>query len=192
MSGGDDDNEIEQTWGEKELAAVSAEKWNRYQTDLKGMEDIFIKDSQMTEADFKKASGYANTDTSAAFGAAPVISAGPGQGGNLATRIDSRYKEKSKVTASNLVASGNQTEDRHAAGLQSIIAAGNGQQVDAHNNLTRNASINLNGALSSAHNDSQKYQAKMNNIGTGIGVASYAAQSYAPAKTDYNAAGAAA
>jgi len=180
MSGGGGGSDgVEQSWGEKEMAAVAADKWNRYQTDFKKMEDIFIGKSQMRDIDFKQASGYANVDTNAAFGSKPIVQAG--SGGNLATKIDAGYKDKAIATSTNLVASGNQTEDRHTAGLNQIIAAGNGQQIDAHNNLSRNSSLNFQQAVGDANRSSQKYVNRQSNIGTAAGLATYGVQTHARA-----------
>lgn len=106
------------------------EKWNYYVQKLAPYQDKFIKNAQMTGVDHGRAMSTAATDTEAAFAQAPPVVAGGQRGGNLGVQLAGRELAKTGAKAANLVRAGLQTDDRHAAGVESIIAAGNGERAD--------------------------------------------------------------
>ena len=92
--------------------------------------------------------------------------------------IDEQYADKGKSLASNVAVSGVQTDDRHAAGLQRIVSAGQGQSMDAQQNLIQNASLNFNKAAHDADLSYRKSQERQSNFGAAAGTMAYAGKDY--------------
>lgn len=169
--GGDKPKAQKQTRGERDQAAVAGEKWNYYVQRLAPYQQKMIDKAQMTESDYKLAGRRSLVDSEAAF--SEVQAAGPGaqRGGNLGVQLAKREVGKTAVRGSNLVRSGLQTDDRHAAGVESIIAAGNGERATQQRTSSFYSGLNFNRARGQAIQDAQEWADDSRFTGQVIGTA---------------------
>lgn len=183
MCGGDKPKEQKQSWGEREQAAVAADKWNYYVQRLAPYSKKLVDESAMTETDYQTAGRRALVDSEAGFSDSPEVVAGGQRGGDLGVQIARRSTAKTATRGSNLVRSGMQTDDRHAAGVEAIIAAGNGERGAQQRTQSYYSSLNFNQASNQARQDAQKWQDdarfKGQVIGT-VGALGYGAMSRMP------------
>lgn len=175
MCGGDKPKPQKQSFGEREQSAVMGEKWNYYVQKLAPYQDKFVKDVQMTDADYGKAERAAATDTEAAYAQAPQVVPGGQRGGNLGVQIGTRALAKGGTKAANLVRSGLQTDDRHAAGVEAIIAAGNGERADQQRTQAHYSNLNFQQAQQDAVQSSNDFYRKAQMKGDVLGAVGAAA-----------------
>lgn len=144
-----------ETEGQKETAKIGAEKWNYYQQHLVPFENQFIDRAHVKGHEMDRAEGMANVDTQSAFGNQPDVTGGAQRGGSLAMRMASGALRKARAVGSSMVRAGSNTEDRKVQGLQSIIAAGTGQKIEAQQGVLKNAANNFNTSLNEARVNAQ-------------------------------------
>lgn len=139
------------------MAATSAEKWNYYVEKLAPYQKQFVQKSQMTDTDYDTAGRRSLVDSEAGFATAPNVVAGGQRRGNLGVQQAHREVAKSTAKGSNLVRAGLQTDDRHAAGVEAIIAAGNGERATQQRTQSHYSALNFNQAHSQARQSAQQW-----------------------------------
>lgn len=163
-----------ETEGQKQTAAIAAEKWNYYQQKLVPFENRFIDKAQVKDAEFERAEGMGAVDVQSAFGRQPTVTGGMQRTGNLAGRVAGGALRKASAAASSGVRAVSNTAERRVQGLQAIIAAGNGQKVEAQQGMLRTAANNFGTAMNDARMDAQDELSRsssiMEGVGAGLGV----------------------
>lgn len=172
--GGGDPEPQRESKGERRQAQTMAEKWNYYVTELAPYQAKFVNDVQMSEADFDSAARRATVDTEAAYAKSNQLPSGVHTKGNVATALAKNELSKSVGKSANKVRSGLQTSDRHTAGIQSIIAAGNGERADQQQNESFYSNLNFNNARHDANMSWNNFQHSEQMKGEMLGAAAAA------------------
>ncbi len=179
--GGGGGGDIKETEGEKNLAAITAEMWNMLRTEVEPIKKQFFDDMKVTESDYQKGQNFANVDAQAAIGGSNIVKPGMQRTGNIATQFNNFSQEAAQVEGGSKIRANMITEDMKNEALQSIVAAGLGQQSSANQGFMQQANNNFNQSVSDANNRFNSWSNKQNNLGALAGMGSY---QFTKGKTD--------
>ena len=185
--GGGGSTEVKETSAEKAQAAVAADQWSYYQSNLKQYENLFMDkvDSLNNESNYTKVAGDAATQTSSAFGqarndaATTMASQGidPTSGKYQSTMKDLTEKQASSQLDT-VSRAQNSQEDKYTAGLSDVVAIGSGEKADALSGYSSLASSSAAKAASDAESAFNSHSALTNGLGTAAGLyAAYGSKS---------------
>ena len=169
MCGGNDPEPQRETTGERRQAKVMAEKWNYYVNNLAKYQDIFVDNVQMEPTDYEQAKGRAATDTEAAYSGSALVPSTGHKNANVATTLADSALGKGITKSSNMFRSGLQTADRHAAGVQAIMAAGSGERADQAVTESMHSSLNYQQAQHDANMSMNNWQHSQQLKGEALG-----------------------
>lgn len=174
--------EVKETSAQKALADVASSTWDLYYNDLRQYEDHFIDnvDQMNSDEEYDKIAGTAALGSQVAFGEARAgLSDALAAGGVDPT--SGKYQEAMKELETEQAMSQTDTtnraqsnqQDRYVAGLQDVMAIGQGQKAEALSGYSGLASASLNKATSDAQASLNNKQATMGLVGAvgGAGVA---------------------
>lgn len=176
--------EIEETAEEKELANISMEKWERYKTKFRPLEDQYMKkvDGMNSDANFNRVGGLAggaiktgaveqlDTANQAMFQGGINPNSGKFIGAN-----SSLMSKGSKVLSAAVNQANRGLGTEKISRMEGIVSIGQGQAADAVKGLSDIASNSVDQATSSAENRYNNYAGNLEAIGTagGMGLRTY-------------------
>lgn len=175
---GGGDTSIDDTEDQKALANVALNKYNRYQTTFKPIEDDYIgKVTTSNNADNRQRAqniGAVNTESEFADKlkqeVQPAIGAGVDVGSGAAVNaINANELQKGEARANNTSMSQQAVQDSEIQGYQQVVGMGNGQATEAINGMSAIASESAAKAQQDAQNDFQKDASQSQAIGGAIG-----------------------
>lgn len=171
--GGGGGGEIQQTEGEKAMAAIAAEKYNHWRKQWKPVQDQFIEDIQITPGDYEQRAGMANVDAQAAMSNINPVQVGSGRQGNLSANINDAAQVKSQAQGGAVIRSNIATDDAYQSALKSIVDVGVGKSVSSTMGLMDHAQTNFSQSANNAQNNFNSWQNKQNNLGALAGMGAY-------------------
>jgi len=179
MGKGGGDTEIKETSQEQELARISNEQWQQYQTRLAPFENEWIKDIPVTAAEKSRATGQVAAETSLTFENAAKqaqdkstmmgVDPSSGQARGLSAGVT---LNRAKATGRALSTTDQAMDDQYYQGLQGAVDMGRGQSAQAMKDTSSIAKDASQTAISDAYtkqisNDSIKSTA-MTAAGMGL------------------------
>lgn len=184
--GGSDDPK--QTPEERELGRIAIERWNDYQTRFRPVENDYIEDVRRTDSDYAQARGQATSAVQQAFdpmedqlrsnlfytGVSPestqFLEAMSGMDEDRALSIGTGVNEAETAVS-----------NQHVAGLQGVVAMGQGQSAEALGGMGQVAGDATTEAVNRAYRSFDNRQAGLHLAGTVAGAgANYAMNAPTP------------
>lgn len=169
-------SKIEETEEERELARVSADRWNDYVTEYIPFENKFIREIEVTDQEREGLEGSVNASVNSAFnnvrekvseqetqmGAAP----GSGRFNNALERV---LQKQGRSLGYNKVDAHNDMDKRQVEGLTAAIQIGRGKEADALKGMSDLAGDAHENAVSDAEQASTRREGNLSGVGTAIG-----------------------
>ncbi|WP_136810004.1 hypothetical protein [Desulfosediminicola flagellatus] len=162
---------VEETAQEKELAKISQEQWNEYETRFKPFEDEWIKNTEMDAGDQAKMAGQVNTGVGAVFDnqqrevTSQNFSAGMDpSSGRFKAAISGLSNRKGTAAAKAKTDASQAVDDQTYLRLQGAVAMGRGQSTGAMRDMTTLAGDATNKAIA----DAQSEQDTRSSIGSSL------------------------
>ena len=190
--------EVKETSEEKEIAKISREQWNEYQTRFRPFEDEWIKNTEMDAGDHAKMTGQVNTavgsefDKEQAVGEKQMFKAGMDpSSGVYKAMVSGVNVDRGAATGKSKSISSQAVDDQTYQGLQQAISLGRGQAVTAGRDMTSLAYDATGKAISDTINKNDTTQAWVSSgmSAAGMGLAGWNNMAPAPKEEIFNASG---
>ncbi|WP_421174096.1 hypothetical protein [Aeromonas enteropelogenes] len=172
--GGGGSEDIPETEAQKALAEVAQQQWDLYQNELKPYEDLFMQKVENLNSDkaYEDLAGTAALGTAQSFGLAresmaDSMAAGgidPTSGKYQSAMNNLETEQALSQTDTTNRAQSNQ-QDKYVAGLQDVVAMGQGQKGDALSGYDGLASSSLQKSASDAQSAWEKHQSIAGGLG---------------------------
>lgn len=165
-----------QSEAEKMLGKLAVEKWNDSQSRFRPIENQYIEDVQMTDSDYSQARGQAHTSVQQNFSEAEkgladniFMSGLDPSDSSFVKAIDGLGIDKGLSMGAGVNEANTAVQKKNIAGLQSVVALGQGQSSNAVQGMSDIAMDSTRKAIDRSRASHNERQAGLNLAGQVIG-----------------------
>lgn len=175
------DNKIPETPEQRELATIAAEQWDRYQNDLKHVENKFMEVTRVSEGDKNQVAGQAAGSVMQGVGGQAqeltrqrMTNGGPSAGGSMVAGLADAAGAQAGAVAGTVTDANERSANQDVIAKQDFVAMGRGQAREAQFGLGEEAGRAADKAIGDAYN---KFNTSASQ-GAALGMAAGAAGGY--------------